>query len=252
MTVDWLGPRTTKAFRAAGLLDESAPLADHQRGGSVDSRYTASPNRFGSVSSYRSASRMSLSESPRSASTAPSSFIWGAGSRDTKDEDAAKHAMEMSALLGALSDSQRTARILQEQNNELREQFQIREEELLGVIRQLENARRYEEEERGGELEEENAVLRGVADDLRREIGDMLRKKPSSVFLAPPANMAMLVREEPIVGRMRKTAHTLSGDRLNRMMSNDSQVSLALTPEHAMLLDDMDATSLYEGSLADR
>ncbi len=253
MSVEWLGPRTAKAFRAAGLLDESAPPAHQPRRGSVDSRYTAQSatlSRFGSLRSDRSASRMS-SESPRSASTAPTSLSWG--DRD-KDEDTTRHAMEMSALLGALSDSQRTARVLREENAELRERLESREEELLEIIRQLEDAQRYGEDERVGELEEENAVLRSVVDDLRREIGDMLRKKRysavSSVFPAPPANMAMLVGDDPDVGWM-QDARPPSADLSILTMSDGSQISLALKPEHAMHLGDMDAMSLYDVS-ADR
>ncbi|KAF9028016.1 hypothetical protein BDZ89DRAFT_1160478 [Hymenopellis radicata] len=251
MSVEWLGPRTAKAFRAAGLLDESAPPAHQPRRGSVDSRYTAPLSRFGSVRSDRSASRMS-SESPRSASTAPTSLSWG--DRD-KEEDTTRHAMEMSALLGALSDSQRTARVLREENAELRERLESREEELLGIIGQLEDAQRYGEDERVGELEEENAVLRSVVDDLRREIGDMLRKKRysavSSVFPAPPANMTMLVGEDPDVGWMKDAVRPPSADLSILTMSDGSQVSLALKPEHAMHLGDMDAMSLYDVS-ADR
>ncbi|KAF9028015.1 hypothetical protein BDZ89DRAFT_1255821 [Hymenopellis radicata] len=283
MSVEWLGPRTTKAFRAAGLLDESESAHHPRRQASVDDRrYTARfgsvkggregerPSwstdvrtterlrdapytaRFSSVRSYRSPSRMS-SESPRSASTAPSSFSWG--DRDTfavkDDEDTTRHAMEMSALLGALSDSQRSARMLREQNAELRERLGRREEELLGMIGQLEDARRYRrgEDERVGEVEEENAVLRSVVDDLRREIGDMLgsvRKQVSSVFPAPPANMTMLVGEDSWLKDARPPS---AGPSILTMGASDSQVSLALKPEHAMHLGDMDAMSLYDGSV---
>lgn len=171
-----------------------------------------------------------MAESPRSASTAPTSV---AGFGGWEDDQTAKHAMEMSALLGALSDSQRTTRVLREENVELRERLDNVERErdkLMDMVKEREDElvameREGEVEERIGELEEENAVLRSVVDDLRREIGEMLGhgrvqtppsparsgrvfapplassnskrySTASSVFPAPPPNMSMLLADE--------------------------------------------------------
>jgi hypothetical protein len=66
--------------------------------------------------------------------------------RDLKE----KHATETGALLGALSDSQRTTRVLRDEIGELRERL-----------------------ERFGHLEVDNDSLRRMVGELRKEVGDL-------------------------------------------------------------------------------
>lgn len=66
--------------------------------------------------------------------------------RELKD----KHLTETGALLGALSDSQRTTKMLREENGELRERV-----------------------DRLGNMEVENEGLKGVVDELRHEIREL-------------------------------------------------------------------------------
>ena len=164
---DWLGPRTAKAFAAAGLLDfekdspGSASRPPSRFGtsrSSIDrdsrSRYTPSRMAFseaGSSSSWGARSGsisraggysegMStagpLSEAmstPRtafsSASTAPTSVSASSVHLEIQQlQD--KHALETSALLSALADSQRTSKMLREENGQLRDRIQMLEDKL--------------------------------------------------------------------------------------------------------------------------
>ncbi|KAG7099475.1 hypothetical protein E1B28_001323 [Marasmius oreades] len=167
---EWLGPRTAKAFRAAGLLG-------HDQDGE-DSSFRPSPppgvgqtRRYGSLrsttsraqsraeghrrgsGSYLSGTSIVGMESPtftisssrgerewppRSVSTAPTSVSGISNGREwererererEKEESTIvamkdKHALETSALLSALADSQRTTRVVREENEELRERLQ--------------------------------------------------------------------------------------------------------------------------------
>ncbi|KAG6844775.1 hypothetical protein H0H87_003893 [Tephrocybe sp. NHM501043] len=186
---EWLGPRTVKAFRAAGLLDFDRDQQDRTNTGlsasvgPTQTRYT--PMRSTSEYNPRAASRLAMSEAggssvsrrgsgsavgsyglmesptfttssrdtPRSISTAPTSVSGSSSAflgrdrdrererereeiRDLKD----KHASETGALLGALSDSQRTTKVLREENGELRErleQSQAEVEALRRVVSEL-------------------------------------------------------------------------------------------------------------------
>lgn len=211
--MEWLGPRTAKAFRAAGLLDfEKDRDRDRERGGEIERdrgapspsplNHTNGASALGRFTSLRSASeynptharahsRMAFSEvggftassgagrrgsgsfsaygggggdgysaagliesptftlstssrgrdrdTPKSStSTAPTSVSESFGyfgrepdrtERDRERErDRAeirelreRHSTEMAALLSALSDSQRTARMLREENSDLRD-----------------------------------------------------------------------------------------------------------------------------------
>ncbi|KAI6022964.1 hypothetical protein BKA83DRAFT_353874 [Pisolithus microcarpus] len=144
--MDWLGPRTAKAFAAAGLLDME-------------------PNGLGRYSSLRGnnegedryvPSRMAFSEATstcswgRSGSVSrvmtPSEAVTWAGSPTfsvphttfsaiqlLKD----KHELETEALLAALSDSQRTTKTLREENTQLRDRIQELEDELDALRDQL-------------------------------------------------------------------------------------------------------------------
>ncbi|KAI0820525.1 hypothetical protein BC628DRAFT_1413065 [Trametes gibbosa] len=166
---DWLGPRTQKAFAAAGLLDfdkESPGSASRpaSRFGTTRSnverersRYTPSRMAFseaGSSSSWgaRSLSRATgygemvggpSSESmstPRTtfsaASTAPTSISASSSAQHMHSEIQSlqeRHALETGALLNALADSQRTTKMLREENAQLRERLQFLEDKLAGA-----------------------------------------------------------------------------------------------------------------------
>lgn len=169
---DWLGPRTAKAFAAAGLLDgdrESAAPSSSRPGSRFgtsrserDSRSHYAPSRagfsdLGSSSSWgrrsESISRGSesalgtpLSESgftPRttfSASTAPTSISSSSMQRHLQDELNSlqeKHTLETGALLSALADSQRTTRVLREENAQLRDRLQYAEEQFAAAREEL-------------------------------------------------------------------------------------------------------------------
>ncbi|KAI0742245.1 hypothetical protein C8Q80DRAFT_1109154 [Daedaleopsis nitida] len=165
---DWLGPRTAKAFAAAGLLDfekdspGSASRPSSRFGtsrSSIDrdsrSRYTPSRMAFseaGSSSSWGARSG-SISRAggysegmstpglfseamstPRttfsSASTAPTSVSASSVQQEIQQlQD--KHALETSALLGALADSQRTSKVLRDENAQLRDRIQMLEDKLV-------------------------------------------------------------------------------------------------------------------------
>ncbi|KAF8342473.1 hypothetical protein F5887DRAFT_974418 [Amanita rubescens] len=218
---DWLGPRSVKALRAAGLLnddrdvedkyalttitrDRSGSVATSVSGGSGSGKASLSGlSRSSSASEYspqndRAQSRMAFSDvggpgrrengtfsqpylmhsptlttstnsgsrdrdTPRSAtSTAPTSvsstslaYLNGRERERERERDEIrelkeKHVTEMGALLGALSDSQRTTRVLREENHDLRERM-----------------------ERMGDLEGENEELRREMRGLRREVNEL-------------------------------------------------------------------------------
>ncbi|RPD58644.1 hypothetical protein L226DRAFT_572840 [Lentinus tigrinus ALCF2SS1-7] len=154
---DWLGPRTAKAFAAAGLLDfekESSVSASRppSRFGttrsSIDrdsrSRYTPSRMAFseaGSSSSWgaRSASRAAAyadgdaTSTPRTVFSSASTAATSVSASSMQSEIQLlqdKHALETSALLGALADSQRTTKMLRDENGELRDRIQMLEDKL--------------------------------------------------------------------------------------------------------------------------
>lgn len=122
---------------------------------------------------------MSSRDTPRSASTAPTSVSgasWGREEREEVRELKDKHAVETGALLSALSDSQRTTKVLREENVELRERL----------------ARLEEQMERSRPLERENQALREFVSELREEAGQLKLQlrlaapvASSSRYLAP-------------------------------------------------------------------
>lgn len=169
---EWLGPRTVKAFKAAGLLDferDQQPHSDRNGPGSLNSNGRLGSIRSTSEYNARAPSRLAVSEAggsstsrrgsvsgtpglmesptftvssgsrdtPRSASTAPTSVsgstLFGRD-RDREREDIRelkdKHAGETEALLAALSDSQRTAKMLREENGDLRARLEQAEAEV--------------------------------------------------------------------------------------------------------------------------
>ncbi|KAF8957216.1 hypothetical protein BDZ97DRAFT_1924825 [Flammula alnicola] len=276
--MEWLGPRTAKAFRAAGLLDfererekdrerdgsDTTERMMRNRSGSVGGVPSPSPlgggagggagtlgsaqNRFASIRSAseynptqsRAHSRLAFSEAggvtsghagrrgsgsfsayggsvygggspygyaglmesptftvssssrerdtPKSStSTAPTSLSESFGylGRDRTDRDRErdreeirelkeKHGTEMGALLGALSDSQRTVRMLREENSQLRERL-----------------------DRFSSVGQENDELRQTCDSLqseciglRREHAELQRELASLRALRRPSGLA--------------------------------------------------------------
>ncbi|KAK0210230.1 hypothetical protein DFS33DRAFT_1270306 [Desarmillaria ectypa] len=173
----WLGPRTEKAFKAAGLLDyDKDPGLKRFTSLRGDSR-PGSSRRGSETTTYSRASDTLDSpchalgrDTPRSVSTAPTSIS------DVESERMReRHEMETSALLNALSDSQRIVKVLREENTELRERLADRDaerDEMIAERRDLEEQvrERFDLAERVGELEEENAALRSFVDGLRREV----------------------------------------------------------------------------------
>ncbi|KAJ7139833.1 hypothetical protein C8R44DRAFT_765542 [Mycena epipterygia] len=209
---EWLGPRTAKAFKAAGLLGSpdsengndslSPPKTGRKFGfgssrsnttvGRNDSRMgmtspaPGSARRRGSGSgSYFGGSQlmesptltMSSRDTPRSVSTAPTSVSGASwGDREEIRELKDKHTVETGALLSALSDSQRTSKVLREENSELRERL----------------ARLEADSDRTTALERENQALREFVTELREEAGQLKLQlrlaapvASSSRYLAP-------------------------------------------------------------------
>ncbi|KAI0061328.1 hypothetical protein BV25DRAFT_1826817 [Artomyces pyxidatus] len=165
-TTEWIGPKTAKAFAAAGLLDydressvgSSAPgsrYASVRSPTERDYRLQNAPSRLafseaGSASSWRSAASAhggpldSISTTPRTTfstgSTAPTS-VSGASSpqhmQATLQTLQDKHALETGTLLAALADSQRTAQALREENASLTARVQELEGQLSNAHAQL-------------------------------------------------------------------------------------------------------------------
>ncbi|KAI6147754.1 hypothetical protein BKA82DRAFT_4143899 [Pisolithus tinctorius] len=165
--MDWLGPRTAKAFAAAGLLDvdrdgtnglgrysslrgnneredryvpsrmafsEVASTCSWGRSGSISRVMTPSEGVTWAGSPTFSAPRTTLS----GGSTAPTSISASSSAHQAamqllKD----KHDLETEALLAALSDSQRTTKTLREENTQLRDRIQELEDELEALRDQL-------------------------------------------------------------------------------------------------------------------
>lgn len=158
--MEWLGPRTVKAFAAAGLLD-----GDRDGHGSGANRYaslrahneredrfapsrmafseaasTSSWGRSGSVSRGVTPSEGGVTwgsptfSAPRttfSGSTAPTSISAASSSQQAAIQMMKeKHDLETEALLSALSDSQRTTKTLREENFRLRDRIRELEDEL--------------------------------------------------------------------------------------------------------------------------
>ncbi|KAF7339715.1 DUF2012 domain-containing protein [Mycena sanguinolenta] len=207
---EWLGPRTAKAFKAAGLLGspDSADGSSNLSPPSLSGKFG-----FGSVRSNTSAgrpdSRLGVA-SPRPGSSAGSnsgrrrggsgsgSYFGSVGEYDDgepDDDDVQpghaqecvdgaddKHAVETGALLSALSDSQRTTKILREENSELRER-----------LAQIEA-----ESERMVTLERENQALREFVSELREEAGQL---KLQLRLAAPVASSSRLASPVPSSSR---------------------------------------------------
>ncbi|KAF9219374.1 hypothetical protein BS17DRAFT_789369 [Gyrodon lividus] len=162
--MEWLGPRTAKAFAAAGLLDGDRDGSNSTSGagryGSLragserEERYvpsrmafseaalTSSWARSGSVSRMMTPSEAGVTwtgsptfSAPRTTfsggSTAPTSISASSSAQQaTIQLMREKHDIETEALLSALSDSQRTTKALREENSQLRDRIRELEDRL--------------------------------------------------------------------------------------------------------------------------
>ncbi|EGN92060.1 hypothetical protein SERLA73DRAFT_164231 [Serpula lacrymans var. lacrymans S7.3] len=173
-TTEWLGPRTAKAFAAAGLLDPERDSREAQSGGGAsryasirtsserESRYTPSRmalseagstsswGRNGSISRTMTPSEAGMawtgsptfSSTPRTTfsggSTAPTSIsVSSSAQQATIQLMKEKHELETEALLSALSDSQRSSKMLREENTQLRERICVLEDRVGELLEQL-------------------------------------------------------------------------------------------------------------------
>ncbi|KAH9926623.1 uncharacterized protein BXZ73DRAFT_90907 [Epithele typhae] len=129
---DWLGPRTARAFAAAGLLDQDGQETSPSAAGSSSSWAQRSISRAAGYPEGLSTGEAILS--PRTvfsaASTAPTSVSASSLVSAELQLMQEKHAIETSALLNALADSQRTTKMLREENGSLRERIQALEDKL--------------------------------------------------------------------------------------------------------------------------
>ncbi|TCD60468.1 hypothetical protein EIP91_010044 [Steccherinum ochraceum] len=174
-TTEWLGPRTAKAFAAAGLIDvdkDVSPPPPSRPGsrfgttrsqGDRDSRSQYAPSRMafseaGSGSSWGrrsgSISRPAMSEIngplSESASTPRTTFSTGSTALTSVSSTSVqqhlqseiqaiqdKHSLETGALLNALADSQRTTKVLRDENTELRERLHELESRLADAVGEI-------------------------------------------------------------------------------------------------------------------
>ncbi|KAH8093119.1 hypothetical protein BXZ70DRAFT_440582 [Cristinia sonorae] len=173
---DWLGPRTAKAFAAAGLIDvdkeasQPGPSRPASRFSTTrsqterdsGSRYAPSRMAFSEAGSGSSWGRRSgsisrtgamsevngpLSESastPRTTfstgSTALTSVSGSSVQQHLQSELQAiqdKHALETGALLNALADSQRTSKMLRDENTQLRDRLHELEDRLADAVNEM-------------------------------------------------------------------------------------------------------------------
>ncbi|KAI6030087.1 hypothetical protein EDC04DRAFT_2869037 [Pisolithus marmoratus] len=156
--MDWLGPRTAKAFAAAGLLDVDRDGANGYS--EREDRYVPSRMAFSEVASTCSWGRsgsisrvMTPSEAvtwagsptfsvPRTTLSGGSTTATSISASSSSHQVAMqllkdRHDLETEALLAALSDSQRTTKTLREENTQLRDRIQELEDELDGLRDQL-------------------------------------------------------------------------------------------------------------------
>ncbi|KZT05151.1 uncharacterized protein LAESUDRAFT_750811 [Laetiporus sulphureus 93-53] len=174
-----LRPRTAKAFAAAGLLDLNKDANDDTqrrpasrfsipRGSMEDPRSWHAPSRvaFSETGSSTSWSRRSASRSRREsvshessglptdgkstprtmysgASTAPTSVTASSSAHLQSELQSLqdRHSIETGALLSALADSQRTSRVLREENTQLRDRLQETEDKLAAALEEIERLR---------------------------------------------------------------------------------------------------------------
>lgn len=166
-----LGPRTVKAFAAAGLLDadretgltnSSARYAPSRASNDREDRYlpsrmafsevasTSSWGRSGSISRVMTPSEGGVTWAGSPTFSCPRTTLSGGSTAPTSVSASSsvqhattiqllkeKHDLETEALLGALSDSQRTTKTLREENAHLRERIQELEDELDALRDQL-------------------------------------------------------------------------------------------------------------------
>ncbi|KDQ49455.1 hypothetical protein JAAARDRAFT_42871 [Jaapia argillacea MUCL 33604] len=190
---DWLGPRTAKAFAAAGLLDfdrdgygqavnGSGGPSSYQGGSRYttvrsvmserDSRSQFAPSRLafseasgsnsswgrsGSVSRAANTPDTGLMDSPTfstaartfSGSTAPTSVSGASSSHHQYLQSELqslreRHSAETEALLSALADSQRSAKVMRDENAELRDRIAKLEIQLDDALAQLRRQQQFQ------------------------------------------------------------------------------------------------------------
>lgn len=177
---EWLGPRTAKAFAAAGLIDvekdanQPGPSRPGSRFGTArshtererESRSQYAPSRMafseagsgsswgrrsGSISRTGAMSEVNGPLSEReSASTPRTTFSTGSTALTSVSNSSVqqhlqselqaiqdKHALETGALLSALADSQRTTKILRDENIELRDRLHELEVRLADAVQEV-------------------------------------------------------------------------------------------------------------------
>ncbi|KZT21743.1 hypothetical protein NEOLEDRAFT_727685 [Neolentinus lepideus HHB14362 ss-1] len=321
---DWLGPRTAKAFAAAGLIDNDREGSNTTQGnhmsryGSVrsslsdrDSRSQYAPSRMafseiaGSVSSWGSRSgrvttpdgqmrppldsptfsnttrALSPSTAPTSLSTAPSIPQQHQTEVETLKE---RHAMETEALLSALADSQRTAKMLREENTQLRDrvsEVELQMNELLEQLRRqqavpppsstflqhYQSPRNVFSRIGSPELpisktQTRISGLRSRDRSPRETISSPVEETralpepcsghhrrrsstTSSVFRLPPSNMSMLMNEEDKA--VPSGTGNISPTSTSFSTMPGSPGSLNLRPEHEMHLGDLGSLDLDLG-----
>ncbi|KZV69425.1 hypothetical protein PENSPDRAFT_753393 [Peniophora sp. CONT] len=231
---DAIGPRTARAFAAAGVLDQGREQ-DRDRFGSVRSleRYGApsrlafsdiggAPSRHAfseaGSGSWRSASRAGTElafDTPRTSTAATS--ISRAPSPNVQAVLKEKHAMETGVLLSALADSQRTASQLRDENAALRTRVDELEADLVRAHSQLRMAQRAQVQPPFRERAPYSPISRPGSADGQRPIRRVQPRVSPVTSLLPAASIDS--EEEP-------TYHP--GDRLrplhNRKPSSSGSV----------------------------
>ncbi|CAL1697494.1 unnamed protein product [Somion occarium] len=155
-TVERMGPRTAKAFAAAGLIDADRDASGLPANRSISrfglsrsdrdyrSQRSGSISRTGAMSEVTSAHLSETLSTPRTtfsaASTAPTSISANSSPHYAlgdmqKIHD--QHSLQTSTLMNALADSQLTTRLLREENIQLRDRIHDLENRLSDAMSEL-------------------------------------------------------------------------------------------------------------------
>ncbi|KII83696.1 hypothetical protein PLICRDRAFT_180048 [Plicaturopsis crispa FD-325 SS-3] len=274
-SVELLGPRTVKAFAAAGLLgrdQENLSAGFSPRSSESASRSGYAPSRAGfseaSAGSHGRSRTMTLSdaggarppnESPtfsiqRTAlsrgSTAPTSVSAASSSAHTHNQiqdqlqaQKEKHESEMGALIAALSDSQRTTKLLREENGELRDR-------IADLEARLEDADEYIRRLNTPPPPSAQTLPRMAIDRLSRSRNGSMEFLPKrsqlrmEVFKPPPRNLSPERFLPPSPDRAESASMSSNRHRLKRI-STSSSVFPAPPRDMTMLMHE-------EGHMSDR
>ncbi|KAF5325972.1 hypothetical protein D9611_000509 [Ephemerocybe angulata] len=161
-----------RAHSRMAFSEVGGPVSSNRRGSGSYSAYNGGGSNGGSALmesptfTASSGSRDRDRETPRSTISTAATSISGYGGvrerdrdgRNSRDRDELremreKHATDMAALLSALSDSQRTVRLLRDENSDVRDRL-----------------------DRMGGLEAENDELAQICNELRREVSQLRRE----------------------------------------------------------------------------